>query len=116
MSHALRNNTNKLELSRIPADALEAEAEVWMKGADKYPDDEGGNPNWEKLWGDRTLKICLDSLERHALELRKKKFFDKETGCHHAAHIRCNAAMIIRYVNQLMDCTYSIGGSDRNKL
>lgn len=94
---ALRFNSNKVELTRIPIDAQLEEARVWMKGSIKYPDVAVDMANWEKLWGDRTLKICMDSLLRHAAAIMQGESNDPETGLLHAAHIRANAAMIIRY-------------------
>ncbi len=91
--NAIRHNQGKPELSRIPWDAEEEESKVWAYGADKY-----GDKNWEKLWGDQTVKVCLDSALRHIAKMKKGAQIDEESGCLHAAHIRSNMAMIIRYV------------------
>jgi hypothetical protein len=87
-----RFNEGKIDLTLIPADASEAEARVWMAGEQKY-----GRYNWTKLWGDKTIDVVMASLLRHALAIQKGEVVDPESGEYHAAHIRCNAAMIIRY-------------------
>lgn len=92
---AKRNNQGKVDYTLVPVDALEAEARVWMQGMQKY--DRG---NWEKLWGDDTLNVAMASLLRHAYAILNGEMLDPESGQHHAAHIRCNAAMLIRYYNQ----------------
>ena len=94
---AFRKNQSKVEMHRLPPDALLEEAKVWTVGAIKYPDSPDGTANWEKLWGDKTLAICLDSLMRHTLAIQRGEVRDPETGLPHAAHARCNLAMIIRY-------------------
>lgn len=91
---AKRDNLGKIDFTLIPLDAEEEEALVWMSGEQKY-----GRSNWEKLWGDQTLEVVMQSLLRHANALRRGEVRDQETGLQHAAHIRCNAAMLIRYFN-----------------
>lgn len=82
-----RFNAGKIRYTLIPVEAEEAEARVWMKGAEKY-----GEANWQK---GLPFKSVLDSLQRHAKALQKGQLIDPETGEPHAAHIRCNAAMLI---------------------
>lgn len=94
-----RFNDGKVDLSLLPAKALVAEARVWAKGADKY-----GRGNWEKLWGDDTVNVAMASLLRHAVAILGGEHLDPETGEYHAAHVRCNAAMLIQY--------YETGGLD----
>ena len=98
---AIRLNAGKVEFTRIPVDAQIEEARVWMAGAVKYPDNADGTPNWTHLWGDHTIHVCLNSLLRHALAIQQGESVDPETGLLHAAAIRCNAAMIIRYQLQI---------------
>lgn len=93
---AKRYNTGKIDLTLLPVDALKAEAEVWQAGERKY-----GRRNWEKLWGDDTVNVAMASLLRHAFAILEGEDRDSETGLLHAAHIRCNAAMLIRYSNEL---------------
>lgn len=96
---ATRYNSNKPELSNIfkyiPMDSLLEEAEVWKMGAEKY-----GMYNWEKLWGDDTVKVVSDSLLRHLNAIIQGESHDKESGKQHAAHIRANAAMLLRYFSK----------------
>jgi hypothetical protein len=89
---AKRFNSGKVDLSLLPVDACMEEAKVWMSGADKY-----GRNNWEKLWGDDTTNVVMASLLRHAFAILAGETHDPESGLLHAAHLRCNAAMLIKY-------------------
>ena len=92
MSDAKRFNKNKADLSLLPKEACEQEARVWMFGEAKY-----GRDNWQKLWGEDTIRVCSASLLRHAFAIASGELFDKESGLPHAGHVRCNAAMILEY-------------------
>jgi len=89
---AERHNDGKADLTLLPKIACEQEALVWEFGAKKYTRD-----NWKKLWGDKTYEVANASLMRHAFAIASGELIDKETGLPHAAHIRCNAAMILEY-------------------
>lgn len=89
-----RYNEGKIDYTLLPVDALEAEARVWMLGAEKYDRD-----NWKKLWGNESVDVIMASLLRHAMAIQKGEHVDQETGEYHAAHIRCNCAMLIHYYN-----------------
>lgn len=91
--HALRDNKKKVDLTLLPLIACEEECKVWMFGAVKY-----GRNDWRKLWGDKTIETANASLLRHALAINEGEIYDKESGLPHAAHIRCNAAMILEYI------------------
>lgn len=93
-SKATRFNEGKIDFTLLPIDALEEEAKVWMMGEVKY-----GRTNWTKLWGDDTIEVVMASLLRHAFAILKGEYLDKESGLHHGAHLRANAAMLIRYYN-----------------
>lgn len=95
---AKRFNKDKPNLSLLPREACEQEARVWMFGEQKY-----GRDNWKKLWGNKTIEVCTDSLLRHAFAIASGELFDSESGLSHAAHIRCNAAMILEYQKQLKE-------------
>lgn len=95
MSNAKRFNEGKIDFTLIPVDAQEAEARVWMSGEKKY-----GRNNWQKLWGDDTVNTVLKSMLRHTNAIQAGAVRDKESGEYHAAHIRANAAMLIRYYNE----------------
>jgi hypothetical protein len=92
---ATRHNEGKLDFTLLPVDALEAEAKVWMMGEEKY-----GRTNWQRLWGDDTVTVVMGSLLRHAFAILDGELVDQESGVHHGAHIRANAAMLIRHYNE----------------
>lgn len=92
---AKRYNEGKVDFTLLPLDSLEAEARVWMAGEKKY-----GRTNWEKLWGEDTPRIAMASALRHIFAYMSGEEYDKETGIHHLAHVRCNCAMGIRHSNQ----------------
>lgn len=95
MDIAKRDNLNKVDLSLLPVKACISEAEVWAIGVKKY-----GRGNWQKLWGDETTNVVMASLLRHAFAILEGETVDSESGLYHAAHIRCNAAMIIEYLER----------------
>ncbi len=90
---AKRFNSGKPQLSLLPAIACEEEAKVWEFGAKKY-----GRSNWRSLWGDNTTNVALDSALRHLFAMLDGEMIDKESGLYHAAHARCNLAMILEYL------------------
>jgi hypothetical protein len=92
---ALRYNADKVDLSLLPTYAAAEECKVWMVGEKKY-----GRYNWQKLWGDDTTSVAMASLLRHAFAILEGETTDNETGLYHAAHIRCNAAMLLEYYRQ----------------
>lgn len=93
-SQATRYNQGKIDFTMLPIDALEIEAKVWMMGAEKY-----GRDNWYKLWGDDTITVVMQSMLRHVFAIQRGELLDPESGIHHGAHIRANAAMLIRHYN-----------------
>ena len=95
---AKRFNEGKVDLTLIPYDAEIEEARVWMMGEEKY-----GRNNWEKLWGEDTVDLCLACSLRHINAMKRGELIDNESGLPHAAHVRCNMAMIIRYMKEIED-------------
>ena len=95
MTNAKRFNKDKVDLSLLPSVACIEEAKVWMMGEKKY-----GRDNWKKLWGEDTIDVATASLLRHCFALLSGEDNDEESGLSHAAHIRCNAAMILEYQSQ----------------
>lgn len=85
-----RFNDGKVQLSYLPTKAQESEARVWMKGAKKYTRD-----NWKK--GLPFLSV-IDSMLRHVLAFKEGENNDPETGESHMGHVRCNAAMLIEFL------------------
>ena len=92
---AVRHNEGKVDLTLLPTTACQEEAKVWMMGETKY-----GRDNWKQLWGDKTVEVAMASLLRHAFAILAGQENDPESGLDHAAHIRCNAAMILEYRKQ----------------
>jgi hypothetical protein len=90
---AKRFNEGKVDLSLLPTEALRQEAMVWMSGEKKY-----GRDNWKSLWGADTMSVCLASALRHMLGMMDGELVDQESGLPHAAHVRCNMAMILEYM------------------
>ena len=92
---AKRYNQSKIDYTLIPTSAQAEEARVWAMGATKY-----GRNNWKQLWGDKTVEVVMASLLRHVYAILEGEVIDIESGHQHAAHIRCNAAMLIEYFSQ----------------
>lgn len=91
-----RENKGKVDYTLVPIDALTAEARVWEMGAKKYSRD-----NWQKLWGAKTVEVVMQSALRHCNAILQGEVLDPESGEYHAAHVRCNMAMLIRYFNEV---------------
>lgn len=87
MSEGKKHDENKPPMALIPWEAEEEEALVWGFGAKKY-----GAHNFRK--GIEYLRI-LSALRRHTSAILRGEDIDPESGCLHAAHIRCCAAMLI---------------------
>lgn len=95
-STASRQNKGKIDLTFNPPVALLEMAKVWMDGHYRkgYP-----KGNWEKLWGDETVNMVLQSIERHVLKIKSGELFDvDDSGLPHAAHLMCNCCMILEYM------------------
>lgn len=79
-------------MALVPPKALEEEAWVWSFGAKKYD-----AYNWTK---GLTFNRILSAIMRHTNALNAGQDIDPESGKHHAAHIRCDAAMLIEFYYQ----------------
>lgn len=98
---ALRDDGGKARFDLLPADALEELARVYAQGAKKYaPDNWALGMSWRR---------CLGSLLRHAFKWSSGEDIDKESGCHHAAHIAWNALTLVAYARR------GVGTDDRYK-
>lgn len=95
---AKRFNTGKVDFTLLPVKACEAECRVWKMGEAKY-----GRDNWQRLWGEDTINVVMASLMRHSFAILKGEVTDLESGEYHAAHIRCNAAMLIEYYERIKE-------------
>ena len=96
---ALRYDAGKLRYDLIPADALEALAVVYTRGAAKYAD-----RNWEK---GMSYSRCFGSLMRHIWAFWRGEQWDGETGCHHMAMAAWNCFALLAY------STRGVGTDDR---
>ena len=111
---ASRFNAGKVDFTLLPVDALRSEAKVWAAGRVKYPR-EDRDPltgrvlgNWEKLWGENTIPLALACALRHINAMLEGDLIDKESGEPHASHVRCNMAMIVRYINEKKEKTCAL--------
>jgi hypothetical protein len=85
----VKHDDTKPIMALIPPSALDEEAKVWTFGMKKY-----AAFNWIK--GFKYLRI-LSALMRHTTAILRGEDVDAESGCLHAAHIRCCAAMLIEF-------------------
>lgn len=92
MGTGKRYNAGKPPLDLIPAKAEVEEAKVWGAGAAKY-----GRHNW---LGGMPYSTVIGSLQRHLNAIKSGEDYDPETGALHAGHIRCNAAMLIEFLDR----------------
>lgn len=83
----IKHDQEKPMLALIPPEAEEEEAKVWQAGAKKY-----GLHNFR---GGLSYLRILSALRRHTAAIIAGEDYDLETGCLHAAHVRCCAAMLI---------------------
>lgn len=93
-----RFNEDKVDLSLIPVEATIQECRVWEAGAKKY-----SRNNWKKLWGEDTVNVVMASAMRHMCSILDGERDDPETGLPHAAHVRCNMAMLLEYYKKERD-------------
>lgn len=83
----LKYDTGKLQYSLIPAETLQALAEVLSFGARKYAPN-----NWQLVQdGERRY---LDALYRHLQAYRLGEDVDPESGLHHLSHALTNVAFL----------------------
>ena len=85
----VKHDGEKPAMGLLPPKALEEEAKVWTFGAKKYD-----AWNWTK--GFKYTRI-IGALLRHTTAIMRGEDVDPESGCLHAAHIRCCAAMLIEF-------------------
>jgi Domain of unknown function (DUF5664) len=109
-NEAIKHDDDKPLIALIPPSALEAEARVWTFGAKKY-----SKWNWNK---GITYTRILSAILRHTMAIMKGENVDFQSGELHAAHIRCNAAMLIEFtmtnrveLDDRMDADRDKGGS-----
>lgn len=84
-----KDDSEKSMVGLIPPRAALEEGYVWGMGAKKY-----SMHNWKKGLG--ILRIC-GAILRHTFAIMGGQDIDPESGRHHGAHIRCDAAMLIEF-------------------
>lgn len=89
LTGGIKFDQEKSMVGLIPPRAAEEEGYVWGMGAKKY-----GYHNWRK--GLTILRIC-GAILRHTFAIMRGEDIDLESGRHHGAHIRCDAAMLIEF-------------------
>ena len=82
-----KNDDGKVQYSQIPAECLEALADVLTVGADKYTDD-----NWQRV--PEPKKRYYDALMRHLHSWRQGQKMD-ESGRTHLTHVFANAMFLL---------------------
>lgn len=85
----IKHDNDKPMVGLIPPIALLEEGYVWGMGAKKY-----SAHNWRG--GLSILRLC-GAILRHTIAIMRGQDIDEESGKHHAAHIRCDAAMLIEF-------------------
>lgn len=88
-SIGVKFDQDKPAMGLLPARAVEEEAYVWGMGAKKY-----SAHNWRG--GLTILRIC-GAILRHTFAIMRGEDIDPESGRHHGAHIRCDAAMLVEF-------------------
>lgn len=89
LGRGLRYDSGKNRLDLIPAEWEWELGRVLTKGAEKYHD-----RNWEL--GMDWSKV-VGPLRRHLNAFLRGEQLDKETGCHHLAHVGWNALALLSY-------------------
>lgn len=88
-------DAGKLRMELIPAEALEALAEVLTYGANKYSAN-----SWQTI--DDAVARYSGALMRHYTAFRKDPAsVDEESGIEHVKHMFCNAMFLTFFVEQL---------------
>lgn len=91
----IKHDSNKPMMCLIPPEANIYEAKVWTEGMKAY-----GLYNWKN--GLDVTRI-ISALERHLTAIKLGQNLDPFSGLPHAAHIRCDAAMLIKFLDTEFD-------------
>jgi len=84
-----RHNSFKLKTELLPPEWELELSRVLHQGSIKY-----SSHNWLK---GMPYSNCVGALKRHLLKYLLGEKYDKETGCHHLAHVAWNALVIFSY-------------------
>ena len=101
MSGGIKFDQNKIQLSLLTRESLEAEAKAFAYGAKKY-----GRDNYKK---GMDWSRVLDATLRHLTAFIDGEDHDEESGLNHLAHAKTNLAMLIYYYKN------KVGTDDRFK-
>lgn len=87
-----RDDTNKIQYSLLPTDALAGVVAILTHGAAKY-----APRNWEKgmAWS-----RCFNSLCRHLFKWWSGEDLDPDSGQPHIDHVVCNAMFLAAYAKR----------------
>lgn len=96
-----RFNSGKPDYSLIPMWTLQAEAQVWAHGKQKY-----AAWNWAK---GMPWSVPFACAMRHLAAWQSGQDIDEESGLPHLAHAMCNLRMLTLYAENYLD------GDDRPK-
>ncbi len=85
----VKHDDSKPRYDLLPPEAMDALADHYRKGAEKYAD-----RNWERgmRWG-----RCFAAIMRHAWAYWRGEDVDQETGTHHMIAVAWNAIAIFTY-------------------
>jgi len=83
----IKHDKGKPKISLVPAEAIEAIAEILTLGCGEY-----GKDNWKKC--DDWSRI-YDAAQRHLLAYSKGELIDPKWGKPHLYHALCNLAMLV---------------------
>lgn len=85
----IKHDSDKPKMHLTPARTEIEEAKVWTFGSRKYDE-----YNWAK--GLKFSRI-ISAAKRHLNAIQQGEDIDAESGCLHAAHVRCCMAMLIEF-------------------
>ncbi len=89
---SLKYDEGKLMYNLIPAEVLEALAEIYTYGFNKYAAPQGKKvPEWDKV----EIERYEAALMRHYIAWKKGEELDPESGYHHLKHMLWNAGAIM---------------------
>lgn len=91
----MRHDQGKPKMSLIDPNFTEQLAHVLEMGEVKY-----GGPDWKK---GMDFSIMVDAAERHLNEIKRGRFYDRESKQSHMAHVAANMMMLNYYMDNYSD-------------
>lgn len=101
---AIKFDSNKLDWSLVPFEALEEMVQVLEFGAKKYD-----RWNWAQSGGFKWTRI-LSSTMRHLFAFARGEDSDPESGLSHISHAQCNLLFLAYYIRN----KNTMNNDDRN--